>query len=78
MSSSKVLDQDIRGFRMRFAIYWRDWLRANYRSPYAVKQAFGCTQQTACNWWDADHKPGGEYVALAGRSFSDYLEDARK
>lgn len=72
MSLPKVLDP--RAFRARFAHYWSDFLRANYRNPEAVAHAFGVTFQTACNWWNGTNRPSGDIVALAGRPFIDFME----
>lgn len=72
MSLPKVLDP--RAFRARFAFYWSDFLRANYRNPEAVAHSFGVTFQTALNWWNGANRPSGDVVALAGRSFTDFME----
>ncbi|MDP0925700.1 hypothetical protein Q0601_00800 [Paracoccus onubensis] len=72
MSLPKVFDP--RAFRARFAFYWSDFLRANYRNPEAVAHAFGVTFQTALNWWNGANRPSGDVVALAGRSFTDFME----
>ncbi|OWJ71399.1 hypothetical protein CDV50_10365 [Haematobacter massiliensis] len=63
-----------RAFRLRFADYWSKFLRQNYRRPEDVAVAFGVTFQTACNWWDGLNRPSGDAVALAGRSFHDFME----
>lgn len=72
MSYTKVLDP--RSFRARFAFFWSDFLRANYRNPEQVAASFGVTFQTACNWWNGTNRPSGDIVALAGRSFTDFME----
>lgn len=72
MSCPKVLDP--RDFRARFAHYWSDFLRANYRNPEAVAVSFGVRYQTALNWWQAVNRPSGDVVALAGRPFQDFME----
>lgn len=73
MSLPKVFDP--RSFRAQFAEYWRQFLRANYRNPEQVADSFGVTFQTACNWWNGDNKPSGDVVAMAGRRFTDFMED---
>lgn len=72
MSLPKVLDP--RGFRARFAHYWSEFLRANYRNPEQVAASFGVTFQTACNWWHGSNRPSGDVVALAGRQFTEFME----
>lgn len=72
MSLSKVLDP--RNFRARFADYWSDFLRENYRNPEEVSVQFGVRYQTALNWWQGANRPSGDVVALAGRRFQDYME----
>ncbi len=61
-------------FRARFADLWSGFLHANYRNPEAVAVAYGVRYQTAVNWWHGVNRPSGDVVALAGRSFSDWLE----
>ncbi len=72
MSLPKVFDP--RSFRARFAAFWSDFIRANYRNPEEVSVAFGVTFQTALNWWNGANRPSGDVVALAGRRFMDFME----
>lgn len=72
MSLPKVFDP--RSFRARFATFWSDFIRANYRNPEEVSVAFGVTFQTALNWWNGANRPSGDVVALAGRRFMDFME----
>lgn len=72
MSQSKVIDPLT--FRARFAHYWSEFLRANYRNPEEVAVAFGVRFQTALNWWQGANRPTGDVVALAGRPFTDFME----
>jgi hypothetical protein len=62
-SFTKVLEPD----RMRFEFpdLWSSYLRSNFRNPETVSVAFDVTFQTACNWWNATHRPSGDKVALA-------------
>lgn len=73
MSLPKVFDP--RGFRARFADFWAEFLHANYRRPEDVSAAYGVTFQTACNWWNGTNRPSGDVVALAGRKFTEFMED---
>lgn len=72
MSLPKVFEP--RTFRARFATFWSDFIRANYRNPEEVSVAFGVTFQTALNWWNGANRPSGDVVALAGRRFMDFME----
>ncbi|WP_313349105.1 hypothetical protein [Paracoccus sp. (in: a-proteobacteria)] len=72
MSFPKVFEP--RTFRARFATFWSDFIRANYRNPEEVSVAFGVTFQTALNWWNGANRPSGDVVALAGRRFMDFME----
>lgn len=72
MSQVKVFDP--RAFRARFADYWAEFLRQNYRNPEAVAVAFGVRYQTALNWWQGLNRPSGDAVALAGKPLVDFLE----
>lgn len=63
MSLTKVLEPH--GFRARFACYFGDFLRAEYRNPEEVSVAFGVRYQTALNWWQGVNRPSGDVVALA-------------
>ena len=62
-SFPNILEPD----RMRFEFpdLWSAYLRASFRNPEMVSVAFGVTFQTACNWWNATHRPSGDKVALA-------------
>ena len=73
MSHTKVFDDPVR-FRARFADYWSQFLRENYRNPEAVAVAFGVRYQTALNWWQGAHKPSGDVVAIVGSRFSAFME----
>lgn len=79
-SFTKVFDPD----RMRFEFpdLWADYLRAHFRNPEAVSVAFGVTFQTACNWWNATHRPSGDKVALAAlrdpEGFADAMQAINK
>lgn len=75
MSLVKVFDPRV--FRARFAHYWSDFLRANYRNPEMVATAFGVTFQTALNWWNGSNRPSGDVVALAGRQFTEFMESQK-
>ncbi len=72
MSLVKVLDPRI--FRARFAHYWSDFLKSNYRNAEEVAVVYGVRYQTALNWWQGANKPSGDVVALAGRAFSEFME----
>lgn len=72
MSQSKVLDP--RSFRARFAVYWSEYLHANYANPEEVAVNFGVRYQTALNWWQGANRPSGDVVALAGRPFQEFME----
>lgn len=72
MSHTKVLDP--RTFRSRFAHFWAEFLRANYRNPEEVAVVYGVRYQTALNWWQGMNRPSGDVVALAGRTFADFME----
>lgn len=72
MSLPKVFEP--RAFRARFAHYWSDFLRSNYRNPEEVAHVFGVRFQTALNWWNGANRPSGDVVAFAGRSFTDFME----
>lgn len=72
MSHTKVLDP--RAFRARFADYWSQFLRANYRNPEEVAVCYGVRYQTAVNWWNGANRPSGDVVALAGSRFHDFME----
>lgn len=52
-------------FRSEFPDMWSAYLRASFRNPETVSVAFDVTFQTACNWWNATHRPSGDKVALA-------------
>ncbi len=71
MSHAKVFDPRL--FRARFAHYWSEFIRANYRSREEVAVNFGVTFQTASNWWDGANKPYGDSVALAGERFQEFM-----
>lgn len=71
MSLAKVFDP--RAFRARFAHYWSQFLRENYRNAEEVSVVYGVRYQTALNWWNGDNRPSGDVVALAGTAFSDFL-----
>ena len=79
-SFTKVLDPD----RMRFEFpdLFASYLRANFRNPEAVSDAFGVRFQTACNWWNATHRASGDKVALAAsrdpQGFADAMQAMRK
>lgn len=62
-SFSKVFDPY--RFRTEFPDLWSAYLRSSFRNPEAVSVAFDVTFQTACNWWNATHRPSGDKVALA-------------
>lgn len=51
--------------RTEFPDLWSAYLRAHFRNPEAVSVTFDVTFQTACNWWNATHRPSGDKVALA-------------
>jgi len=72
MSHTKVLDP-LR-FRARFAAYWADFLRQNYRNAEEVSVAFGVRYQTARNWMDGANRPTGDVVAMAGKQFAEFME----
>lgn len=63
MSYTKIIEP--RGFRMRFAIYWSEFLKENYRNPEEVAVDFGVRYQTSLNWWQGLNRPSGDVVALA-------------
>lgn len=73
MSHTKVFDRDPRDFRARFADYWSQFLRENYRNTEEVAVAFGVRHQTAVNWLNAANRPSGDVVAMAGPRFHEYL-----
>lgn len=73
MSLPKVFGRDPRDFRARFADYWSQFLRENYRNTEEVAVSFGVRHQTAANWWNAANRPSGDVVAMAGARFQDYL-----
>lgn len=57
--------------RTEFPDLWSGYLRASFRNPEAVSVAFDVTFQTACNWWNATHRPSGDKVALAAMADPD-------
>lgn len=63
----KSFDKVFDPYRLRheFPDLWSAYLRGTFRNPEAVSVAFGVTFQTACNWWNATHRPSGDKVALA-------------
>jgi len=63
MSLSKPFEP--RGFREFFAEHWSEFLKENYRNAEEVSVDFGVRYQTALNWWNGAHKPGGEFVMMA-------------
>ena len=70
MSRPKFLDQSASpSFRAFFAIRWSKFLKANYRNPEQVSEAFSVRFQTALNWWNGDNAPSGYAVALAFRQW---------
>lgn len=79
-SFTKVLDP----YRMRveFPDLWAGYLRAHFPNPEAVSVAFGVTFQSACNWWNATHRPSGDKVALAAlrdpEGFADAMQASRR
>lgn len=72
MSLPKVFG-DPRVFRARFAFYWAEFLKANYRNPEQVAVVYQVRYQTALNWWQGQNRPSGDIVALAGQTFADYM-----
>lgn len=52
-------------FKTEFPDLWSAYLRGSFRNPETVSVAFDVTFQTACNWWNATHRPSGDKVALA-------------
>jgi hypothetical protein len=55
-------------YKIEFPDLWSAYLRDHFRNPEAVAAGFDVTFQTACNWWNATHRPSGDKVALAAIS----------
>jgi hypothetical protein len=47
---------------------WRAWLKANYRTPRHVAQAFSVSERAAMKWWDGVGGVNGGKVAYAVRT----------
>lgn len=49
--------------RRSFPAAWAEYLRANYRTAYAVQRAFGIDSKTARDWIGGKRDPSGSFVA---------------
>lgn len=72
MSLPKVFDPA--AMRRKFPDIWAAFLREHYRNTEEVAVSFQVRHQTACNWWQGTNRPTGDKVAVAGRTFTDWLE----
>lgn len=61
-------------FRRSFPAAWSQYLRATYRTAYAVEKAFQIDSKTARDWWNGKRDPSGSFVAAVVKADPNAME----